>query len=157
MTRLGWSERTHEIAEHHRELAALSCIRARRGRCGWGSRSSSGLPNRLSAAAAKLRRGLVLEPAGWAWRGQRRPALRAKSPGRRIFGLAARAAQFGAPLGRANQSGSTIPETWLSKKLRAERRTLGCTSRPKALVRHRIKAGSAGGELRGHSGERSSD
>jgi len=40
----------------------------------------------------------------------------------------ARAAQFGAPLGPANQCAPTIPETRLSKKLRAKRRTLSCTS-----------------------------
>src|SRR5215472_6730076 len=83
--------RADEIAEHYRELAALGAVGARS--CGHSSpRWTSDLPNWLSAASTELRGGLVLEPAGWARRGKRRPALGTEAPGRCVFRFAAWAA-----------------------------------------------------------------
>src|SRR5262249_21549015 len=87
----GQRRRADEIAEHHRQLTAFGSIGARWERRGWRSRSS-GFPNGLSAAAAELRAGLVLECAGWALRGQWRSALSTEAPALCVFGHAAWAA-----------------------------------------------------------------
>src|SRR6516164_6770850 len=55
-------------------------------------RCEAGLPHRPTATAAEFGRGLILEAAGWALRGQWRSALSTEAPGPCIFGQAAWAA-----------------------------------------------------------------
>jgi hypothetical protein len=74
----------YKIAKHNRELPALGCIRARLGRRGWRSRSSS-FANGFAATTAEPGEGLVFETASWAWRRQRRSALGTEATRRRVF------------------------------------------------------------------------
>jgi len=98
----GQRRRAHKIAEHHRELAALSPIGAR-WRPSSCRRWTGDLADGLAATTAELGSGLVLEAAGRAGRRQWHPALGAKAPGRCVFRHALWAAHM-VPLRRANRS-----------------------------------------------------
>ena len=126
-----YRRRTDEIAEHDRELVALSVASALR--CGRGlRRPGDSFDYQLPATAAKPRYRLVLKAARRAGNGQSRGTLSAKAPRLCVFSHAARATH------KALRGGDRSPQPYLTggslRLVRIHKRTFLAAMRAEGSV-----------------------